>query len=277
MSDKPQEKSRLALITGAGSGLGAAMATKLARSGWSVVVTDLDEQRAESTLQSLPGDGHRGFALNVADETQWQALRDQIEADGQPLDVLINNAGVATGGMTGETPLDDWRWVMDINVMGVVMGCHHFVELFRRQRYGHIINVASWAGLAAAPGIASYGTAKSAVVSFSEMLRAELHNAGVEVSVLCPAFVKTDLTSTMRAPDDSYAKRVNRWMENSGVSADDVADLVLCAIEKPKFLLLTHTDTRWLYRVKRWFPGLYFRLMMREMTKMEKRASAKKG
>ena len=277
MSNQSQEKSRLALITGAGSGLGAAMATKLAHSGWNVLATDLDEARANDTVENLPGEGHRSYALNVTDETQWQALRNAIEANGQTLGLLINNAGVATGGMTGDTPLDDWRWVMEINLMGVVMGCHHFVDLFRRQRGGHIINVASWAGLAAAPGIASYGTAKSAVVSFSEMLRAELYNDGVEVSVLCPAFVKTNLTSTMRAPDQSYAKRVNRWMENSGVSAEDVAGVVMRAVEKPKFLLMTHTDTRWLYRLKRWFPGLYFRLLMREMTKMENRAAARKG
>ncbi|MEM7053024.1 MAG: SDR family NAD(P)-dependent oxidoreductase [Pseudomonadota bacterium] len=277
MSNQSQEKSRLALITGAGSGLGAAMALKFAQSGWNVLATDLDEARANETVENLPGEGHRSYALNVTDEARWQALRDEIEANGEQLDLLVNNAGVATGGMTGETPLEDWRWVMEINTMGVVVGCHYFVEHFRRNRSGHIINVASWAGLAAAPGIASYGTAKSAVVSFSEMLRAELHGAGVYVSVLCPAFVKTDLTSTMRAPDDNYAKRVNRWMEKSGVSADDVAGLVMRAVEKPKFLLLTHSDTRWLYRLKRWFPGLYFRLLVREAAKMEKHAAARKG
>ena len=85
---------------------------------------------------------------------------------------------------------------------------------------GHIINVASFAGFAAAPGINAYGTAKAAVIAMSEMLRAELADAGVEVSALCPAFVKTRLTETMRAPDDSYQRRVERWMQNSGVSPD---------------------------------------------------------
>ena len=276
MPDKNNQQ-KLALITGAGSGLGAAMAGKLAQNGWSVLVTDLDEERASATVDSLPGQGHRAYALNVTDQAQWQALRDEIETKGERLDALINNAGVATGGMTGETPLEDWRWVMEIDVMGVVTGCHYFVEHFRRNRSGHIINVASWAGLAAAPGIASYGTAKSAVVSFSEMLRAELHGASVQVSVLCPAFVKTDLMSTMRAPDDRYAKRVNRWMETSGVSAEDVAEIVMRAIERPRFLLLTHTDTRWLYRLKRWFPGLYFKLLVHQVAKLEKRAAARKG
>ncbi len=263
-----QQTRKTALITGAGSGLGAAMAHKLAGQDWLILVTDLDADRAEQTVQQLAGEGHRSYALNVTDESQWQALRQDIDERGESLQLLINNAGVATGGLTGETPLDDWRWVMDINVMGVVMGCHYFVDHFRSQAAGHIINVASWAGLAAAPGIASYGTAKAAVVSFSEMLRAELHNAGVEVSVLCPAFVKTDLTSTMRAPDDGYAQRVQRWMEKSGISADDVADIVLNAVKKPEFLLLTHPETRWQYRIKRWFPGLYFKMLMRQMAKM---------
>ncbi|MEM1082024.1 MAG: SDR family NAD(P)-dependent oxidoreductase [Pseudomonadota bacterium] len=258
----------LALITGAGSGLGAAMAYKLATAGWRVLVTDLDLNRASAVMADLPGEGHRSSVLNITDESHWQAIRDEIERNGEQLKLLINNAGVATAGMTGETPLEDWRWVMDIDVMGVVTGCHYFVDHFRAHRAGHIINVASWAGLAAAPGIASYGTAKSAVVAFSDMLRAELHNANVHVSVLCPAFVKTDLTSTMRAPDGRYASRVQRWMEKSGISAEDVAELVVKAVERPRFLLLTHPETRWQYRIKRFFPRLYFRLLLRQMAKM---------
>jgi len=101
----------------------------------------------------------------------------------------------------------------------------------------------------------------------SEMLRIEMAAAGVEVSVLCPAFVRTRLTETMRAPDSGYHKRVERWMDNSGVSVEDVAEEVFRAVEKPRFLLLTHGNTRWLWRLKRWFPGLYYRLMVRGVRK----------
>jgi len=258
----------VALITGAGSGLGAAMAGRFAAEGWRVIVTDQHIDRAEKVTAGLAGTDHAARALNVTDSSQWEALAEFVGAEYGRIDLLVNNAGVATGGMLGETPLEDWEWVLEINLMGVVRGCHHFVGRFRKQGFGHIVNVASWAGLAAAPGIASYGTAKAAVVSMSEMLRAELAPYGVEVSVLCPAFVKTALTDSMRAPDDTYAKRVQRWMEHSGVSADDVAEIVFKATRKPKFLLLTHPETRWQYRLKRWSPSLYFRILMRTMRKL---------
>lgn len=256
------------VITGAGSGLGAAMAERFARAGASVVVTDQDLARAGQVAGRLPGDGHSARALDVTDSRQWAELEAWVGERHGRVDVLVNNAGVATGGMLGETPIEDWQWVLDINLMGVVRGCHHFVARFRAQGFGHIVNVASWAGLAGAPGIASYGTSKAAVVAMSEMLRAELKPAGVEVSVLCPAFVKTALTDSMRAPDDSYAKRVQRWMEHSGVTAEDVADTVYQATRKPRFILLTHPETRWQYRIKRLYPGLYFRMLMRTMNKL---------
>lgn len=267
MSEKPSAAPVVA-ISGAGSGLGAAMARRFASAGYRVVVTDQHLDRAEAVMAELAGQGHLARALDVTDSTQWAALDDEIGEHYGQLDVLINNAGVATAGVLGETPLEDWQWVLDIDLMGVVRGCHQFVGRFRSQGHGHIINVASFAGLAGAPAIASYGTAKAGVVGLSEMLRAELALAGVEVSVLCPAFVKTQLTDTMRAPDSSYGERVQRWMAKSGVGADDVADIVLGAVRRPKFMLLTHRDTRWMYRFKRYFPELYFRMMMKQMRKM---------
>ena len=263
-----QTQARTALITGAGSGLGAAMAQRFAADGWAVLVTDQHPDRAAEVAAALPGQGHLGLGLDVTDDAGWEAVVERIDADYGRLDLLVNNAGVATGGMLGETSLDDWRWVLEINLMGVVRGCHHLVDRFRRQGHGHIVNVASWAGLAGAPGIISYGTAKAGVVSFSEMLRAELQPAGVEVSVLCPAFVKTRLTETMRAPDDSYAARVQRWMEKSGVKAEDVAEVVFQAVRKPRFLLLTHGETKTQYRIKRYAPEAYFGMMMKQVRKL---------
>ena len=262
------QNSRIALITGAGSGLGEAMAHRFASDGWTVLVTDQHADRAESVAGALPGQGHLGLALDVTDDAAWQAVVERVDRAFGRIDLLVNNAGVATGGMLGETTLEDWQWVLGINLMGVIRGCHHFVGRFREQRAGHIVNVASWAGLAGAPGIISYGTAKAGVVAFSEMLRAELAPAGVEVSVLCPAFVKTRLTDSMRAPDDSYAARVQRWMEKSGVSAEDVAEVVFEAVRKPRFLLLTHGETKTQYRIKRYAPEVYFGMMMRAVRKL---------
>jgi len=263
-----QQHSKVAVITGAGSGLGAAMAQRFADAGWRIVVTDRSEERARKVTEALPGTGHAARGLDVTECDHWQSLVEFVDSEFGRIDLLVNNAGVATGGMLGETPLEDWQWVLDINLMGVVRGCHHFASRFRQQGSGHIVNVASWAGLAGAPGIASYGTAKAAVVSFSEMLRAELQPAGVRVSVLCPAFVKTALTESMRAPDETYAARVQRWMEKSGISAENVAEVVFEATSSGRFLLLTHPETRWLYRLKRFAPGIYHRLLMRTMRKI---------
>ena len=254
------------LITGAGAGLGEAMARRFDADGWAVLVADRDADRARSVADSL-GERSRHLAMDVVDPSGWDQAVALVKEEFGHLDVLVNNAGVAAGGTLEETSLEDWRWVIDIDLMGVVMGCKAFAPVLREQGHGHIVNVASFAGFAAAPGINAYGTAKAAVIALSEMLRAELAMAGVEVSVLCPAFVKTRLTETMRAPDASYSRRVERWMEKSGVSADDVAEVVFNAVRKPRFLLLTHRNTRWIWRLRRWFPEGYFRMLMRGVRK----------
>ncbi|RFF32731.1 SDR family NAD(P)-dependent oxidoreductase [Wenzhouxiangella sediminis] len=257
---------RTVLITGAASGLGAAMARRFYRSGWRVLIADRDEKGAQSLSGEL---GDRACAVEM-DVTRWADWERVREEHGAP-DVLVNNAGVAVGGSLEETSLEDWRWVMDIDLMGVVAGCKAFAPSMRERGSGHIINVASFAGLAGAPQINAYGTAKAGVIAMSEMLRIELADAGVHVSALCPAFVRTRLTETMRAPDNSYHKRVERWMDNSGVSAEDVSEIVFGAVEKPRFLLLTHGNTRWLWRLKRFFPNLYHRMLVRGVRKAMQR------
>jgi NADP-dependent 3-hydroxy acid dehydrogenase YdfG len=261
---------RCILITGGASGLGEAMARRFAGDGWAVVVADIDAARAEAVAAEL-GEPSIALSMDVTREDDWQRARERVAERFGHLDVLVNNAGVAVGGTLEETSLEDWRWVLDIDLMGVVIGCKTFVPLMRQRGQGHIVNVASYAGFAAAPNINAYGTAKAGVIALSEMLRAELHETGVNVSALCPAFVTTRLTETMRAPDDDYQKRVRRWMEKSGVSAEDVAETVRRAIDRPRFLLLTHRDTRWLWRIKRWAPEMYFRSMMRQVRGMVKK------
>ena len=259
-------ETRSVLITGAASGLGAAMAGRFHSAGWRVWIADRDTEGAKRVADEL-GERAEAVSLDVTSWREWEQARERV---GE-IDVLVNNAGVAVGGSLEETSLEDWQWVMDIDLMGVVAGCKAFAPGMRERRRGHIINVASFAGLAGAPQINAYGTAKAGVVAMSEMLRTELAPAGVEVSALCPAFVRTRLTDTMRAPDASYHKRVERWMDNSGVTVEDVAEKVFRAVEKPRFLLLTHGNTRWLWRLKRWFPELYHRMIMRSVRKAMQR------
>ncbi len=263
-----------ALITGSGAGLGEAMARRFAAEGYRVMITDRDEVRARAVAESI-GDAAHWFVMDITDDAGWAALIDEVESVFGRLDVLVNNAGVAVAGTLEETSMEDWRWVIDIDLIGVAAGCKAFAPMMRRQGHGHIINVASAAGFAAAPGINAYGTAKAAVIALSEMLRAEMDDCGVEVSVLCPAFVKTRLAETMRAPDGSYQKRIERWMQNSGVSAEDVAAAVFDAVGKPRFMLLTHKDTRWAWRMKRLFPERYYRFMMAQVRKAMARSRSR--
>ena len=265
---------RTVLITGGGAGLGEAMARRFAAAGWTPIVADLNADRAQTVAADIGGDALT-LTMDVTREADWARVADEIEQRFGRLDVLINNAGVAVGGTLEETSVEDWRWVLEIDLMGVVLGCKTFAPAMRGHGSGHIINVASFAGFAAAPGINAYGTAKAGVLAMSEMLRAELADSGVEVSVLCPAFVRTRLTETMRAPDDSYQKRVERWMDSSGVSADDVASVVLGAVEKPRFLLLTHGNTRWIHRLRRWVPETYFRIVRRGVRRAVARQAKK--
>lgn len=272
MSSSNVQANQVVMITGAGAGLGEAMARRFHRAGAEIIACDVAEDRIEALAESL-GSRVMTIAMDVTSEADWaEAIRQSIGRLGR-VDVLINNAGVAAAGRLEDTALDDWRWVMEIDLFGVVLGCQAVLPTFREQGSGHIINVASMAGLAGAPEINAYGTAKAGVIALSEMLRAEVRSSGIEVSALCPAFVKTRLMETMRAHHDGYEKRVKRWMETSGVSADDVAEVVYQAVLKPRFLLFTHPQTQWLWRLKRWAPELYFKFLMRGVEKAKLRAS----
>lgn len=257
---QPGWKNTIA-ISGAGSGFGAALAHIYAADGWKVAVTDIDEDRARQTMFEIQQLGGDGFSLLV-DTTRpdhWQQLEDAVMEHWGGLQVLVNNAGVATAGNVEDTSMDDWQWVLDIDLMGVVRGCHQFARLFKRQRCGHIVNVSSFAGLAGLPFIASYGVAKAGVVALSEALRAEMHPHGVGVTVACPAFVRTRLLDTFRATKPEMEATVTRWMDTSGVTAHDIARDIQTAVDKNTFMLLTHASTRKAWKLKRWFPEKYFK------------------
>ena len=250
-------------ITGAGSGFGAALARQYASSGWRVAVTDIDEQRALKTLSEIENSDGDSFAmhLDITNAKQWQQLHDEVLQRWGGLGVLVNNAGVAAAGNVEDTSMEDWAWILDIDLMGVVRGCHQFAAVMKNQKACHIVNVSSFAGLAGLPFISAYGVAKAAVVALSEALRAEMHPHGVGVTVACPAFVKTGLLDSFRSSRTDTKDKVNHWMDTSGVTAEQVAGEIMEAVKKNKFLLLTHPQTRSAWRLKRWFPERYHRMI----------------
>lgn len=255
-----------ALITGAGSGLGLALAKCYARAGYAIAVADLQLDRAESAVTALNSinPGHFAVAVDVADAASVEAMRDSVNQHWpEGFDVLINNAGVATAGSVADSSLEDWHWVIAINLMGVVHGMKAFAPMFQRRQRGHIISTASFAGIAGAPGIASYSTVKAAVVALSESFRAEMHPHHVKVSVICPSFFKTNLLETARGPDTRFKTFVSGLMEKAKESADDIARYAFEAAERGDFMIIPTAPERLRWRLKRFLPNYYFKQLMK--------------
>lgn len=255
------------LITGAGSGLGRALALRHAALGDRVVCADIEPARALDTAATIEAAGGHALALavDVADPAGVEALRAQVESAWGGIDVLVNNAGVSSAGSVADTGLDLWRWTLDINLMGVVHGCRSFLPGLLAASRGRIVNIASFAALAGAPGIAPYAVAKAGVVALSESLRAELDGSGVTVSVACPSFFPTRLLENFRAPAEGYRHMAGKLMAASRTDADAVARIIVEQARAGRFLILPTPGEAGRWRLKRWLPALYHHLLMKRV------------
>jgi NAD(P)-dependent dehydrogenase (short-subunit alcohol dehydrogenase family) len=261
-SDK-RSRNAAAVITGAGSGIGAAFAVELAKRGGRVVCSDIDENAAQATADAIGIDGGKALALrcDVAQIDDVHCLAaDAQDWFGGPPTVVINNAGVGAGGLPiGEVDLDDWNWVLNVNLWGPIHGCHVFAPILRDAgQPGGIINVASAAAFGAAPGMAAYNVSKAGVLSLSETLAAELSGTGVNVTVLCPTFVKTNIVESGRISDKStqMASRLMRW---TGFSPQRVARTCLDTLDRGGLYCMPQPDARIGWGIKRFTPTVYTR------------------
>lgn len=256
--------SKRILITGAGSGLGLALARAWAAEGCRVAVTDVDLERAQTARDGLPGASDSlALRLDVLSDADFAAVAQEVQSAWGGVDVVVNNAGVGSAGTVQLTPMSEWSRVIEINLLAVARGCKNFLPTMLRQGSGHFVNIASFAGIANAPGMAAYNAAKAGVISLSESLRQEVLDSGIGVSVACPSFFKTNLVSSMTGQDDQVKSLVNRLMDKASVTADDVARDIVDAVERNRFLVITHRDMRWMERLRRWQPRLFFRLVRR--------------
>jgi NAD(P)-dependent dehydrogenase (short-subunit alcohol dehydrogenase family) len=251
---------RRVLITGAGSGLGQALALRYARAGARVACVDLSTERSEVTRKTLAGSGHLALAADVGSDQAMEQLRDEINREWSGVDVLINNAGIASGGPMVETTMDEWRRLLEVDLLSVVRGCRMFLPAMLAAGKGQIISTASFAGLAGAPGVMTYGVAKAGVVALSEQLRAEVQHKGIKVSVICPSFFRTNLCDTAIGSEKVKNLAV-KLMDNSPDTIDSVADNVFADAERGRFLIIPTRDEPMRWRLKRWFPEFYFRKM----------------
>jgi NAD(P)-dependent dehydrogenase (short-subunit alcohol dehydrogenase family) len=258
----------LAVVTGAGSGIGASFATELARRGGRVVCSDIDEVAAAKTVTTITDNGGEAVAI-ACDVTHFDDVRGLAEQSqswfGAAPTLVINNAGVGSGGAPiGELPLEDWQWVLGINLWGPIHGCHVFAPILRSAepstRPRGIINVASAAAFGAAPTMGAYNVSKAGTLSLSETLAAELSGTAVKVTVLCPTFVKTNIVESGRMPERTtqFANRVMRW---TGISAEKVARVCLDTHDRGQLYCMPQLEAKVGWNIKRLAPGTYTRGM----------------
>lgn len=257
-----------AVVTGAGSGIGRAFAVDLAGRGSRVVCADIDLAAAQETVDLVVAAGGGGVAVrcDVADIQSVRDLADEAQTYFGLPTIVINNAGIGAGGRrVGEGSMRDWRKVIDVNTWGVVHGCEVFVPLLRRAGRGGVINVASAAGFASAPGMAAYSVSKAGVISLSEVLAAELVGTGLAVSVLCPTFVPTNIFDG-ELMDEASSRAARDLAARTGMSAEEVARVTLRAFDRGRLYVLPQTSAKVYWRMKRWFPGIYPKLAGRAVT-----------
>ena len=249
-------RGKVAVVTGAASGIGRALSERFARAGMKVVLADVEPAPLATAARELADAGAETLAVATdvsrADDVDALARR-TLERFGA-VHVVCNNAGVALAGPIWEHSLEDWRWLLGVNLWGVVHGVRTFVPLMLEAKTpGHVVNTASVAGLTSAPGLGAYNVSKHAVVTLSETLAKDLAMAGapIKVSVLCPGFVNTRILDSARnrpatlgaeRPRPSEMEAVVRNLVAAGMATAEVANQVLRAVEEERFYVLTHPD-----------------------------------
>lgn len=251
------------LITGGGSGLGRALALEFASRGWRVGIAEIRPERALSSVEQVDRIGGRGLALtcDVTKIDDLQAAADQVQDVWGGVDVVVNNAGVAAAGFMEKIALDKWEWILATNLKSVVYGCRVFIPMLKQQGRGHIVNVASCAGIASLPEMSCYNVTKAGVISLSETLKVELAAHNIGVTLLAPTFFQTNLMDQFYSPEPRQRHFANRFFEKSRCTAADVARHTYWAVKRNKFYVMPQADAKLLWLIKRLAPELYFKAL----------------
>ncbi len=257
------------LITGAGSGLGRALAESYAKIGCEICVADVNKDGGDETVDLINQAGGSAFFMECDITKQWDVdkLAIGLAERWGSLDMLINNAGVATAGQLESESMEQWQWVLDVNLLGHVRMTKGMLPLLRKSNTDKdIINIASQAGITASPSMGSYCVSKAAMVSLSETYHLELAHENIHVSVVCPAFFETNLNASLRTGDKDMVAVVDKMVKNSGVSADVIAQKIADGVSARKFMIITHKDGRKIHRFKRFLPIERYLSMVKKRT-----------
>jgi clavulanate-9-aldehyde reducatase len=225
-----------AVVTGASSGIGAATAVALAREGYAVALAARRADRINELAERISGDGGQALAVptDVADEQSARALIERAKAEFGSVDVLVNNAGVMLLGPVEGANTDDWRTMVNVNVLGLLYCTHAALPLMRQAGSGHIVNVSSVAGRSASAGSAVYNLTKFGVGAFSEALRQEVTAAGIRTTIIEPGFVDTELQGHNENPVVREALEKARQSLPEVLQASDIAAGILYAVTQPQ-------------------------------------------
>ncbi len=259
---------KVAVITGGADGIGKAIAQRAAREGMKLVLADIDGPKLDATVAGLAADGAEvlGVRTDVSKAAEMDTLAAATFARFGNVHLLVNNAGVALAKSAWDATVADWDWVLGVNLYGVIHGVRAFVPtMLAKGEVGHIINVASVAGLMSAPAFATYNASKHAVVTLSEGMHHDLvlRHSSLKISVLCPAWVKTRIAESERNRDvgdrsdpaamDPVTKQMVGTVLSAvahGIEPSKVADAVFEAIATGRFYILTHPGTKAAVKVR---------------------------
>ena len=250
----------LALVTGAGSGIGRATALALADAGARVLAVDIDREGAEKTSAACAERGveSAAYEVDIANRADVASLADRVQNEHGPLDILINNAGVGMSARFLAMPLEDWDWIVSINLMGAIYMCQAFGPQMVSRGRGHVVNISSGLGYTPTATEPGYGTTKAAVLAFSRSLRADWHDHGVGVSAICPGVINTPIISHTRfrgeqaAPD--RVAHVKDLFSKRGHPPEIVAKAVLSAVRENKSVVPVGVESRIGWYISRWAP-----------------------
>ena len=256
---------KIAVITGAGSGIGRALAQQFNAEGCRLLICDISEEGLAATVssfsrQDVPVQTH---ILDVADKAAFQAWAKAIADEHGHVDIVINNAGVATGAPVEETRYEDIEWLMGINFWGVVYGTMEFLPLLRKAAQGHLVNISSIFGMVGIPTQSAYNAAKFGVRGYTEALRLEMAGSNVHVCCVHPGGVKTNIVRNARM-DDPEANREEseaNFDKLANTTPESAAAQIISAIEKRKKRLLIGKDAKYISLITRLFPVNYARFM----------------
>jgi len=245
-------------ITGGGGALGKAFSLLLAKDGWNIGITDIQDaalEKASKEIQAAGGTCYT-YKFDVSDKAAYKIAFDDFVGKNGGIDILINNAGVGDGGLFGEYELEKWDWITGINQMAVIYGSHYATEVMKKQRSGLIITISSIAGVASMPNMSMYNVTKAAVLALGESMYAEVKPFGIQVSVALPEFFRSGIME--QAKGDANAKTIGmKKIEKAPFTPEEVAEVVLKGAGDGDFYIMHPFKAKLAFFVRNRFPNFF--------------------